>query len=305
MDRLQANKERITYLLQKLAVAEGVQQSILDGVKLMRAQQSFPRMQVMYDPSIVIVGRGTKRGYVGNQTFTYDRDNYLVLSLPMPFECETEAAPDGPMVAVSVRVDLPTVAELLMQMEHKPVVESGEEPLSMYATPLDEKLSDATARLLECMQSPEEAQIMGPPLMREMTYRVLLGPQGGALRSLISMNSRVSEIHRAVQRMHFQYDEQLDVATLASSIGMSQSLFHHAFKSVTGTSPLQYLKTIRLHKAKALIVHEGFGARAAAERVGYESASQFSREFKRFFGESPRDQATKERAILGLQVAQR
>jgi AraC-like DNA-binding protein len=305
MDRLQANKDRITHLLTKLTVGEGIRPSILEGVKLMRAERSFPRVQVMYDPSIVIVGRGRKRGYVGEQCFTYDRDNYLVLSLPMPFECETEAGPDGPMVAVSVRVELPTIAELLMQMEHKPVIELAEDPLSMYATPLDEKLSDATARLLECLQNPEEAQIMGTPLVREMTYRVLLGPQGGALRSLISMNSRVSEIHRAVQRMHFQYDEQLDVATLASSIGMSQSLFHHAFKSVTGTSPLQYLKTIRLHKAKAMIVHEGMGAREAAERVGYESASQFSREFKRFFGESPRDQAMKERAMLGLQVAQR
>lgn len=300
MDDLSINKTRITELLEKLATAQGVRPSLLDGVKLMRANQSMPRVPVLYEPSIVIIGRGKKRGYLPGQSFQYDPHNYLVLSVPMPFECETEVGPDGPMLGVSIKVDISVIGELLMKMEHKPSMTSASGVLGLFATPLDETLSSAVVRLLECMQSPVEAQILGPQIMREITYRVLCGEQGGALRALLALNGKAGQIQRAVQKMHTQFEQALDVETLADDVGMSSSAFHHTFKSVTATSPLQYLKTIRLHKAKMLMVQEGIGAGDAAERVGYESQSQFSREFKRFFGESPLQEAAKTRAFLGL-----
>ncbi len=300
MSNLKENQHKITNLLEKLAVDQGMHPTILDGVRLLRADTSHPRCPVLYDPSIVIVGRGRKRGYIGSTCYVYDPHNYLVLSVPMPFECETEIGPDGPMLGVSVRVDVGVVGELLLKMKRRPVLNPDDGPLGICATPLDEKMTEAVARLLESLQNPDDAQILGPQIMREITYHVLCGKHGAALQALITMNSNVGQIQLALHRMQTQLNEQIDIATLAEEAGMSPSSFHHIFKSVTATSPLQYLKTIRLHKARMLMVHEGLSAGEAAEKVGYESASQFSREFKRFFGASPVAEANSMRARLGI-----
>lgn len=292
-------QKRMTELLEKLSVGEGLRPTILDGVKLMRADTSMPRTPVLYEPSIVIIGRGRKRGYIGSSCYVYDPHNYLVLSVPMPFECETEVADDGPMLGVSIRVDVTTIGELLLKMKRRPGTNS-EGPLGICATPLDERMTNAVIRLLDCMQHSEDAQILGPSIMRELTYYVLCGKHGGALQALMSMNSNVGQIQLALHKMQTELDSPIDIATLAEEAGMSQSSFHHIFKSVTATSPLQYLKTLRLHRARLLMVHEGVSANEAAEKVGYESASQFSREFKRFFGSSPVAAANEMRSRFGI-----
>jgi AraC-like DNA-binding protein len=218
----------------------------------------------------------------------------------MPFECETEVGPDGPMLAVSIRVDLAMLSELLMKMDRRSVTSDGNDTHGMYSTPLDLPLSEATVRLLECLSCPIEAQILGPQIVREITYRVLCGSRGGSLRALIAINGRLSQIQRALEHMHANYAQVIDVGSLAANSGMSVSAFHHNFKAVTATSPLQYLKTIRLHKARMLMAVEGLSAGGAADRTGYQSASQFSREFKRFFGATPQEEATLVRRMLGL-----
>ena len=240
----------MTKLLNALATGEGVRPSGLDGVKLMRANHSMPRTPVLYEPSIVIVGQGRKRGYLGGRVYTYDPHNYLVLSVPMPFECETEVGPDGSMLAVSIRVDLAVLSELLMKMDRRPVTADGSDTHGMCSTPLDLRLSEAAVRLLEALSSPAEARILGPQIVREITYRVLCGSRGGSLLSLVALNGRLSQIQRALDRMHANYAQAIDVAGLAKEAGLSVSAFHHNFKAVTATSPVQYLKTIRLHKAR-------------------------------------------------------
>jgi AraC-like DNA-binding protein len=297
---LQVSNRRMTECLVALTPGEGVRPAILDGVKLMRASHSVPRTPVLYEPSIVIVGQGRKRGHLGGRVYTYDAHNYLVLSVPMPFECETEVGPDGPMLAVSIRVDLAVLSELLMKMDRRSVSSDGDDTHAMYSTPLDLPLSEATVRLLECLSCPVEARILGPQILREITYRVLCGSRGGALRALIAVNGRLSQVQRALEHMHANYAQVIDVASLAEDTGMSVSAFHHNFKAVTATSPLQYLKTIRLHKARMLMAVEGLSAGGAADRTGYQSASQFSREFKRFFGATPQEEATFVRKMLGL-----
>lgn len=297
---LQASNRRTTELLNSLITREGVRPSILDGVKLMRANRSVPRTPVLYEPSIVIVGQGRKRGYLGGRIYTYDPHNYLVLSVPMPFECETEIGPGGPLLAISIRVDLSVLSELLLKMDRKSMTLEGNDTHGMYSTPLDLALSEATVRLLESLSCSIEAQILGPQIVREITYRVLCGSRGGSLRALVAVNGRLSQIQRALERMHADYPQGIDVASLAEDAGMSVSAFHHNFKAVTATSPLQYLKTIRLHKARMLMAVEGLSASTASDRAGYQSPSQFSREFKRFFGATPQQEASVLRAMLGL-----
>jgi AraC-like DNA-binding protein len=301
MRDIQASNRRMTELLNSIATGEGMRPSILDGVSLMRGSRSLPRMPVLYEPSIVILGQGRKRGHLGGQVYTYDPHNYLVLSAPMPFECETEVGPDGPLLGISIRIDLAVLGELMMKMDRKPLAAGENETHCMYATPLDLALSEAAVRLLESLGSPVDAQVLGPQIVREITYRVLCGRHGNSLRALIAMNGHLSQVQRALERMHAHYSEALDVASLASDAGMSVSAFHHHFKTVTATSPLQYLKTIRLHKARMLMVQDGIGAGTAADSVGYESTSQFSREFKRFFGATPLDEVAQVRVMLGIE----
>ncbi|HEY9773066.1 MAG TPA: AraC family transcriptional regulator [Planktothrix sp.] len=294
-------QKRMTELLNQLATKEGVHySSILDGIKFMRASNNRPKAPVMYEPSIVFVGQGRKRGYLGNQQYVYDPHNYLMLTVPMPFECETEAGPDGPMLAFSIRIEVSVLNELLMKIDQRSLPKPAEATRGIFATQMNEDLTDAAVRLLECMLNPSEAKILGPQIMREITYRVLCGENGGALRDLLAINGKVGQLQRAIERMHADYAKPLDIETLADEAGISSSSFHHNFKALTATSPLQYLKTIRLHKAKMLMLNDGITASAAAESVGYESVSQFSREFKRFFGESPVQEIARMRELLGL-----
>lgn len=286
---------RMAALLADLAKGQGFSESRLPGVRFMRSSQHVPRSPIAYQPSIVIVAQGRKRGHLGALSFTYDPTNYLVLSVPLPFECETHGTPEEPMLGVSIGVTPALVAELLMQMDNPP---PAEQPESIHASPLDPGLSDATVRLLEALGSAEGARILGPQLVREIVYRALLLEQGGTLRALGAPHTHFGQITRALNRIHSEYAEALDMTTLASEVGMSVSTFHTHFKAVTSSSPLQYLKNIRLHKARMLMVHEGTTAAVAAREVGYESASQFSREFKRYFGDGPASEASRLRESL-------
>lgn len=291
-----AAQQRMVELLTTLATKDGVTPSTLASVQLLRASCAHPRAPVMYEPSIVIICQGRKRGFLGDQTFIYDAQQYLVLSVPLPFECETEASPDKPLLGISIRVDPTMVAELLMALNDTRG-STVSDPSGLYATPLDVPLSSAVLRLLEALALPCDSQILGPLIVREICYRVLTGVQGDAIRAALTHQHHFGRIAKALRRIHSDYRGDLDVDTLAREAGMSLAVFHAHFKAVTSTSPMQYVKTTRLHHARLLITHDGLNVSAAATRVGYESASQFSREFKRLFGLSPTDEQRRVRAL--------
>lgn len=282
-------QRRILALFGQLAPNEGYTHAVLDGVRFIRSNRPVPRMPVLYDPSIVVVCQGRKRGYVGEQSFVYDAQQYLVLSVPLPFECETFATPDEPFLAISIRIDLAVIAELAILLDETHGA-SVSEPRGIYSTPLDAPLADAVLRLLEALASPADTRVLGPAIMREIGYRVLTGAQGDAIRAALAQQHHFGRVARALRRIHADLSGELDVETLASEAGMSLAVFHAQFKSVTATSPMQYVKATRLHHARLMMVQDGLNAGAAAARVGYASASQFSREFKRLFGRSPSDE---------------
>jgi len=300
MDIVEQNRKKMVTLLERMAKAEGMRETSLPGVRAMRASKSSRRLPILYEPSMVFVMQGSKRGYLDDESFTYDALNYLVLTVPLPFECETTVGENGPFLGLSVQVDLALVSELLMTMGMRAVPPAEEYLGGVQSTPLEEGLSGALLRLLECLQSPIDARVLGPAIVREITYRVLRGQRGGALEQLLPMDETRMQMHRVLHRMHADYARPLHIASLASELGMSVSALHHNFKAVTATSPLQYLKTIRLHKARMLMVQDSLGASMAAERVGYESPSQFSREFRRMFQASPLEETERVRAAIGL-----
>lgn len=285
-------------LLTQLTTGEGLRPTQLDEVRLGRADRAYHRAPVLYEPSIYIVASGRKIGFIGDRQFAYDPNNYLVMAAPLPFECRTEATEAQPMLGVSVRVVPSVVSELAVQMRIRPRPASADAVCCVQAVPLDAAMSDAALRLLESLTAPTDAQILGPSIAREIVYRALCGPQGHLLLAMVERQGQGSQINAALQWMHAHYAQPFSVGRMADDVGMSVSAFHHQFKAITASSPVQYLKSVRLHKARALIVNEGTGAAVAASSVGYESASQFSREFKRFFGASPTDEAKRVRAFV-------
>jgi AraC-like DNA-binding protein len=273
-------------LLDELIQGEGFLPSRLPGVNFMRSTRYVPRSPIVYEPGIFVVAQGRKTGYLGERKIIYDPDRYLVLSIPLPFECETEGSPEAPLLAVSISVTRASIAELLLQMGDGELT-IGAPVLAMQSTKLDERLRHAVTRLLENLRSDDDARILGPQIVREVTYLVLGGKLGATLRAVAAPDSHFGQISRILNRMHTDFARSYDMTQLAREAGMSVSAFHARFKAVTASSPLQYLKSVRLHKALLLMVHEGASAGVAASRVGYESAFQFSREFKQRFGNGP------------------
>lgn len=290
--------QRLAQLLRTQAVAEGVQPTAIAGVSLVRDSRPSPRRPVIYEPMILFVGQGRKRAHVGGDVIGYDADHYLVLSVPVPAECEVLATPEEPLLGVKIAVEPTMLAELLVELdEHAPAAKEPM-PRGIHARPVQAPMRDALVRLLEALRSPRDARILGRGIVRELVYRVLQDEPGSGLRALAARNDRFLRIARVLQHVHADCTQPMGSARLAKLASMSVTTFHHAFKAVTATSPLQYVKSVRLHRARMLMVHEGHTAATAAAAVGYESASQFGREWKRLFGNTPAAEVAQMRARL-------
>lgn len=290
-------------LIERLAPNEGYSLSALDSVRFMRSDRPLGRTPVLYEPGIVIVCQGRKLGFLGDEVYVYDAQHYLVLSVPLPFSTETQASKEEPMLAVSIRLDLTTVTDLVLAIDAREGAPSDSAPQGIASTPLSADLADATVRLLRALSTPLEAEILGPALVREICFRVLSGEQGGALRAALAHPGRFGRVAKALRRIHTDFSQPLDVTHLAQEAGMSVPAFHVNFKAVTQTSPIQYIKSTRLHHARLMMIRDGLTAASASARVGYESASQFSREFKRFFGRTPVEEVRDMKTSFALSPA--
>lgn len=275
----------------QFATGKGYSSSPVPQVRILYIDEHCPRQPVMYEPGIVIVFQGHKVGYCGNKVFQYDPNNYLLMTVPLPFECETFASPEQPMVGLAVSIDTQMLQDLLIDIgDNDYLMNPRVESCGVNLSTLTDEMLCATERLLDVMAKPLDARVLGPQIVRELLYYVLRGSCGASLQELVNRHTHFSQIAKALRRIENQYAENLNVEQLAYEVNMSVSAFHHNFKAVTNTSPLQYVKSYRLHKARLLMVHDGLKASTAAIRVGYESASQFSREFKRLFGITPSDE---------------
>lgn len=277
---------QMVMLLDRLTPQEGYNLTALPDVRFLRSNRPLQRTPVLYEPGIVIVVQGRKQGFLGNDVYLYDARHYLMVSVPVPFTMETDASAAEPMLAIYIRLDFTLAAELLLALDGRgaPVVGA---PRSMMSSLMDEQVGGSVLHFLQIMSSPLDAEMLGPSMLREIYYRVLTGEQGPALRSALRMQGQFGKVAKAIRKIHAQYAESLDVSVLAKEVGMSVPTFHSHFKAVTNTSPMQYLKSTRLHQARLLMLRGNLTASAAGVRVGYESISQFSREFKRLFGLTP------------------
>ncbi|WP_426233988.1 AraC family transcriptional regulator N-terminal domain-containing protein [Pseudomonas sp. TWP3-2] len=287
---LDANATLVS-LIEPLALRDGYSPTGVPGVQVLRASSDVARGPHMYEPSLMIVAQGSKLAYLGPRTMEYGAGHYLIQALPVPFECETFALPDAPLFAVSVAIDRVLLGELVLAMglapgRHIP----AQTPESMTSVVLDDDMRGCVERLLRCLHDPLECQILGPARVRELLFVALRGPQADVLRALVEQQGQFARVAASISHLHAHYTEPLNVETLASCANMSVSTFHEHFKRSTLLSPVQYLKRLRLLKAQTLLVAEGLGVAQVAHRVGYQSTSQFSREYKRYFERSPGDE---------------
>lgn len=294
-----ATARQMVALLDRLTPREGYNLTSLPDVRFLRSNRPLMRTPVLYEPGIVIVVQGRKRGFLGNDVYLYDAQHYLMVAVPVPFTMETDASEDEPMLAIYMRLDFSLAADILLQLEAYPY-QPVESPKSMVSSPMDEAMRASVLRFLEIMACPQDAEILGNAMLRELYYRVMTGVQGGALRSALTMQGQFGKVMKALRKLHAEYDTHLDVNALAKEAGMSLPTFHSHFKSITDTSPMQYLKSTRLHQARLLMLRNNLTASAAGVQVGYESVSQFSREFKRLFGLTPVNEVERMRQNFSL-----
>jgi AraC-like DNA-binding protein len=231
--------------------------------------------------------------------YAYDPETYLVVSVPLPAECEIHASKEEPLLTLIVDIDIGMLNRIISHMDEHvdhALLRRGEKHRGLYVAAVTPKIKDVVLRLLSALQSPIESGVLGKGLVYELLFRIMCGENAAVLYALAMKNTNVAKIEKARKPIHSSYNAAMNVESLAALVNMSPSAFHRAFNDVTASSPIQYIKKIRLSKARDLLLEQRVRVSEAAIHVGYESSSQFSREFKRYFGQSPAEMMREQRA---------
>ncbi len=259
---------------------------VLPGLTVLRTEEVSKFDSVVYDPVICLILQGVKETKVGDQMVTLAAGQALLVSHDLPVESRiTVASADEPYVALIVSLDIAMVRSLYEQVGGS--VQDAPLARSLSARSAEPKLIDALARYLALRDAPLEAQVLGPAILREIHFRLLVSPIGVMLRNLLAIDSHASRVARAIRQIRADFRSPLSVADMARTAGMSPSSFHGHFKGVTGTTPLQYLKDLRMIAARDMLREGRHSVAATSFEVGYESPTHFSRDYQRKFGLPP------------------
>lgn len=260
----------------------------VEGLTFFRREAPTKPVMCMIEPSIVLVVRGVKQMWVGGKAYRYDTSDFLLTSLDLPADSEVlTASHDEPCIGLSLKLDLRAVAELIAQGELLPRRSRGITPGVGIGTATAEILRPF-GRLLDLLDEPDAIPVLAPLIQREIHYRLLMSDQAFRLRQIASIDSQGHRVARAIDWLKKNYSAPLRVEDLAARVQMSAASFHQHFRQLTAMSPLQYQKWLRLNEARRLMMNEYLDASSACYRVGYESPSQFSREYSRHFGLPPK-----------------
>jgi len=277
------------------APAVGLNATHWPALSLFRIVAPVRKVAMLYEPSLCMVAQGKKRAHFGGHAFEYNAMDYLVSSLPLPVEAEIlDCSPERPTLALVLKLDVAQIAQLILEIDDDRSSGEPSPAAPIYTSPITDELEAAVVRLVRAAAHPTRCRVLGPGAVKEVLYHLIVGEQGATLRDMALRDAVSQRVARAVKYVHEHFAEAIDVGTLAKTTGMSASTLHHRFKEVTTHSPIQYQKRVRLHQARLLMLSSGLNASEAAFQVGYASLSQFSREFKTLFGESP------SQAIQGL-----
>lgn len=293
-------------LIERYSGSDGMHQTALSHVTLWRSARVTEPLHTLYKPALCIVAQGRKRTQLADQILIYDAAKYLVVSVDLPIAGQViEASEDKPYLCLQLDIDPAMLTALMLESglkDTKPPAASSLE-LGLAVSAVTPDLLDATVRLMRLLDTPSDIPVLAPMIEREILYRALHGEHGARLRQIALADSHLSQVNRAIGWIKAHYAEPFSIEEVAKAAGMSASALHQHFKAVTALSPLQYQKQIRLQEARRLILARAFDAATAGHNVGYESPSQFSREYSRLFGAPPVRDIARLRASPELMAA--
>jgi AraC-like DNA-binding protein len=282
-----ADVRELAELIEQNTGTDGSHATPIPRIVLHRASHVSEPMHMVYEPAVCIVAQGRKRTMAGEGVYFYDPEKYLVVSVDVPIVSQfLEASPDKPYLCLQIGLDPAAIGALMLESDlERAAREQPETALTVSEVSAD--LLDAAIRLVRLLGSPRDIPILAPLAEREILYRLLRGDQTSRMSQIAFGESKLQQVNRAIGWIKRNFREAFSVEFLASEARMSASALHQHFRTVTGMSPLQYQKQLRLQEARRLMLSQDVDAAAAGHSVGYESPSQFSREYRRVFGAPP------------------
>jgi len=279
-----------TRLARKIALFMGSAEhraTDIPGLSLHRRTAPTAPCPATYEPSVIVIAQGRKRVDLGRNTYIYDASRFLLTSIDLPIASRViEASEAAPCLAFALKIEMPVVRELLSREEIQ-VAEAPSDNPAMATGETTAELLDACCRLVDLLDTPQDIPFLSGLIEREIFYRILRGSEGARLRGIATLGDQSHRTARAIAWIKANYAKPLRVEDLAEIAGMGVSTLHHHFRALTSMSPLQYRKQVRLQAARGRMLTDGLDAASAAFEVGYESASQFNREYSRLFGQPP------------------
>lgn len=294
------NQEQIKQLIEGRMREDGLMETGVTGVKLFRATQPVPCAPVVYEPSVVAIASGAKEAVLDGERYVYDNSQYLCCPMSMPVKAGTPAATaENPLFGVYISLNPRVMSELAIEMENAggaiPTARGGPVSQAIRLAHWDEAFCDALLRLLQIGDSETDRAVLGDARLRELYYAILKGEAGSFARQAFGVGNAIA---RTIAHVSSKLNAPISIDDMATRAGMSRAVFHRKFKQATTMSPVQFVKSMRLNNA-AMKIAEGMTVNEAAMDVGYESPSQFSREFKRLYGQSPRQWSDAQRTPMG------
>lgn len=269
-------------LAARLAPERGINHTRLPRVQLFKETANLLCPKCMVDPTMVFVLQGRKREIFGKYPFNLTPENVMIVSLPLPLEAEIiGASEDMPFYALTITIDMTELAQLMQDVPNRAVAPGPVTPVTVAG--ITDDLRGALGRLMKALADETDARVIAPQVCRELVYYMLREDPGGALPSLVHNHGARLRVGRIIEDINAAPEQKIDVSDLVARARMSKSAFFALFKEMTAHSPIQYQKSVRLHRARAMIVNEGRAVSDAAFRVGYSTATQFSRDYSRFF----------------------
>jgi AraC-like DNA-binding protein len=273
------------------------------GLSLYRREEPTQPTIIMYEPRICVIAQGAKRVLLGDDTYEYDAHHFLMTSVDLPTVVQViKASREKPYLGLILRLDQREISQLMVD-SNLPLPRAQQSSRGMATGEVTLPLLTAFQRLIDLLDEQKDIPILAPIIKREIFYRLLVGDQGVRLRQMASAGSQSQQIARAIDWLKDNFTQPLRIDDLATQVNMSASTFHHHFRSLTAMSPLQYQKWLRLNEARRLMLADRLDATTAAFQVGYESPSQFSREYNRLFGDSPLRDVTILRQMAAMDTA--
>ncbi len=276
-------------LIERYVPEDGARE-IGDKASILRISHPTEPSHGVFGAAVCVVARGRKQVLSGGAVLVYDAMNYLVASVDLPVIGQVvDASPDQPYLCFKMTLDPTVIGDLLLQLGGEPALAQDAGPLigAMAVSSVNPPLLDAVMRMVRLLDAPRDASVLAPLIEREILYRMLLGDQGPRLAQIARADGRMRQVKRAIGWIQQHFDQPFSIEELAAEARMSPSALHRHFKAVTALSPLQYQKQIRLQEARKLILAQRLDAGSAGHAVGYDSPSQFSREYARLFGAPP------------------